>query len=92
MRPEHRAPPEHVYNEKEAHKYTENSRIAQVQAEMTGRALELLNLPAGKSCFLLDVGCGSGLSGEVLEQEGHVWVGMDIAPAMLGECVGACCE
>lgn len=51
---------------------------------MTHRALELLALPPGRSAFLLDIGCGSGLSGELLEEEGHVWVGMDIAPSMLG--------
>jgi 18S rRNA (guanine1575-N7)-methyltransferase len=34
--------------------------------------------------FILDVGCGSGLSGEILTEEGHIWVGMDIAPSMLG--------
>src|SRR5690349_4990285 len=50
---------------------------------MAGRAVELLNLPEGYPGFILDVGCGSGLSGEVLEEEGHVWVGFDIAPAML---------
>jgi len=34
--------------------------------------------------MLLDIGCGSGLSGETLTEEGHVWVGMDISDAMLG--------
>ena len=52
---------------------------------MTYRALELLQLPPGETCFLLDIGCGSGLSGEILEEEGHQWVGVDIAPSMLGE-------
>ena len=28
--------------------------------------------------------CGSGLSGEVLTDEGHHWVGLDISQAMLG--------
>lgn len=50
---------------------------------MSLRALELLNLPSGQSCLLLDIGCGSGLSGEILEEEGHVWVGVDISPSML---------
>lgn len=54
---------------------------------MTRRALELLDLP-GPS-LILDVGCGSGLSGEILSSlepdEGgpHVWVGMDVSPSML---------
>lgn len=29
--------------------------------------------------------CGSGLSGECLTDNDHVWVGMDISPHMLGE-------
>ena len=52
---------------------------------MAYRALELLNLPEDEPAYLLDIGCGSGLSGEILEEEGHIWVGMDIAPSMLGE-------
>lgn len=56
---------------------------------MTDRALELLQLPADESCFLLDIGCGSGLSGEILDEDGHVWVGCDISPSMLGAWVWA---
>ena len=52
---------------------------------MTHRAMELLALPEDESAFLLDIGCGSGLSGEILDEYGHVWVGCDIAPSMLGE-------
>ncbi|CAO3627426.1 unnamed protein product [Cunninghamella echinulata] len=81
-RPEHIAPPEIFYGDDEARKYTDNSRIASIQAEMAYRCLELLNLPAGPA-YLLDIGCGSGLSGEILEEEGHTWVGMDISPSML---------
>jgi 18S rRNA (guanine1575-N7)-methyltransferase len=62
-----------------------SSRIAAIQAEMAYRALELLNLPEDEPAYILDIGCGSGLSGEILEEEGHIWVGMDIAPSMLGE-------
>ncbi|CAG8627878.1 15439_t:CDS:2 [Funneliformis caledonium] len=82
-RPEHKAPPEIFYNDDEARKYTSNSRIQSVQAEMSLRALELLNLPENETCFLLDIGCGSGLSGEILDEEGHIWVGLDISPSML---------
>jgi 18S rRNA (guanine1575-N7)-methyltransferase len=54
---------------------------------MTNRALELLDLQSPS--LILDVGCGSGLSGEILSSvssdEGgpHVWIGMDISPSML---------
>jgi 18S rRNA (guanine1575-N7)-methyltransferase len=53
---------------------------------MTHRALELLDLTSPS--LILDVGCGSGLSGEILSSipppEGpHMWVGMDISASML---------
>lgn len=51
---------------------------------MSERAIELLLLPADSPCFLLDIGCGSGLSGSVLEDQGHYWVGLDISKHMLG--------
>ena len=54
---------------------------------MTYRALELLNLPPDEPAFLLDIGCGSGLSGEILDEEGYIWAGVDIAPSMLGAYV-----
>ncbi|KAG1754624.1 S-adenosyl-L-methionine-dependent methyltransferase [Suillus lakei] len=82
-RPEHQAPPEIYYGDAEAKKYTQNTRNQQIQADMTYRALELLNLPPDEPAFLLDIGCGSGLSGEILEEEGHIWAGVDIAPSML---------
>ncbi|EGS18963.1 uncharacterized protein CTHT_0055790 [Thermochaetoides thermophila DSM 1495] len=75
------------YNDAEARKYTTSSRIQNIQAAMTRRALELLNLKSPS--LILDVGCGSGLSGEILSsvppEEGgpHVWVGMDISASML---------
>ncbi|XP_077995882.1 18S rRNA (guanine-N(7))-methyltransferase-like [Glandiceps talaboti] len=82
-RPEHQAPPEFFYNEEEARKYTSNSRMIEIQQQMSERAIELLALPEDTPCFVLDIGCGSGLSGECLTDQGHVWVGMDISPHML---------
>ncbi|KAK0748408.1 S-adenosyl-L-methionine-dependent methyltransferase [Apiosordaria backusii] len=75
------------YDDVEARKYTTSSRIQNIQASMTRRALELLDL--NTPSLILDVGCGSGLSGEILSditpEEGgpHVWIGMDISPSML---------
>uniref|UniRef100_A0A8C0KIA7 BUD23 rRNA methyltransferase and ribosome maturation factor n=1 Tax=Canis lupus dingo TaxID=286419 RepID=A0A8C0KIA7_CANLU len=83
-RPEHGGPPELFYDKNEARKYVRNSRMIDVQTKMAGRALELLCLPEGQPCYLLDIGCGSGLSGDYLSDEGHYWVGIDISPAMLG--------
>lgn len=82
-RPEHLAPPELFYNESEARKYTQNSRMIDIQEQMCRRALELLLLPHDKSILLLDIGCGSGLSGNVIENYGHIWIGIDISRAML---------
>jgi 18S rRNA (guanine1575-N7)-methyltransferase len=54
---------------------------------MTRRALELLDLKSPS--LILDVGCGSGLSGEMLSavepEDGgpHTWIGMDVSPSML---------
>ncbi|KAG0664426.1 hypothetical protein C6P46_001471 [Rhodotorula mucilaginosa] len=101
-RPEHIAPPEVFYNAGEAAKYTNNTRVQSIQAEMTYRCLELLDLPASEQAmvddddedeeedrvrarpsYLLDIGAGSGLSGEILTEEGHQWVGMDVSGGML---------
>ncbi|XGW15839.1 hypothetical protein V3C99_001352 [Haemonchus contortus] len=83
VRPEHSGPPELYYNEDEACKYASNSHIVSIQTEMAERALELLALPDDKSAFLLDIGCGTGISGGVLANAGHCWVGLDISRPML---------
>ncbi|KAF5940393.1 hypothetical protein HYC85_021560 [Camellia sinensis] len=83
-RPEVQAPPEIFYNDEEARKYTSSSRIIQIQAKLSERALELLALPDdGVPRLLLDIGCGSGLSGETLSENGHQWIGLDISQSML---------
>lgn len=54
---------------------------------MTHRALELLALSTPS--LILDIGCGSGLSGEIISSvelaDGgpHIWIGMDISASML---------
>ncbi len=55
--------------------------------------MEILAIPEDKRALILDIGCGSGLSGSVLSEHGHLWVGMDISRSMLNiakqnECEG----
>ncbi|GJV75690.1 probable 18S rRNA (guanine-N(7))-methyltransferase, partial [Tanacetum coccineum] len=83
-RPELQAPPEIFYDDVEARKYTSSSRIVGIQAELSERALELLALPDDDvPRLLLDIGCGSGLSGETISENGHQWIGLDISRSML---------
>ncbi|XP_022753407.1 probable 18S rRNA (guanine-N(7))-methyltransferase [Durio zibethinus] len=83
-RPELQAPPEIFYDDAEARKYTSSSRIAEIQTKLSERALELLALPDdGVPRLLLDIGCGSGLSGETITENGHQWIGLDISHSML---------
>ena len=71
------------YNEKEARKYDSSSRMIGVQREITERAIELLRLDETRPSLVLDIGCGSGLSGQVLEEKGHFWLGCDVSRDML---------
>ncbi|CAI9635293.1 s-adenosyl-l-methionine-dependent methyltransferase [Alternaria burnsii] len=89
-RPEDILPPDLFYNDSESRKYTTSSRIQKIQSTMTHRALSLLALSSPS--MILDIGCGSGLSGEILSQTAeqgtpggpHVWIGFDISASMLG--------
>ena len=89
------------YNESEAKKYTSSSRMIAIQRELTERALELLNISTPNG-LLLDIGCGSGLSGTTISENGYEWIGygavlkivlwlvlyrMDISEAMLSNIV-----
>lgn len=83
-RPEHIAPPEIFYDFDEANKYTQNTRIMSIQESMSYRAIDLLELrERDGSHLILDLGCGSGLSSQCIEESGHRWVGVDISQAML---------
>ncbi|KAK5137666.1 hypothetical protein LTR08_007961 [Meristemomyces frigidus] len=90
-RPEDTLPPDLFYNDTEARKYTSSSRIKTIQATMTHRALALLALPTPS--LILDIGCGSALSGDILTavppDEGgpHTWVGLDISASMLAQAL-----
>ncbi len=40
-------------------------------------------IPPGKPRLLLDIGAGTGISGNVLSEYEHMWVGCDISRGML---------
>ncbi|CAN8076896.1 unnamed protein product [Agarophyton chilense] len=82
-RPELAAPATELYGATGAAKYAASSRINAVQKTLAQRCVELLALPCDQSCLLLDIGTGTGLSGEELSRAGHHWVGTDLSPAML---------
>ena len=44
--------------------------------------------PQGRPSLLLDLGCGSGMSGRTLTETGHCWVGCDISSHMLSLAQG----
>ena len=50
---------------------------------MAERCVEILAIPEDKPCLILDIGCGSGLSGSVLTEHGYNWIGVDISASML---------
>lgn len=54
---------------------------------MSERAIEMLNLSDDHPNMILDVGCGSGLSGECLTENGDYWIGVDISEAMVNVAV-----
>lgn len=86
-RPENICPPEIYYNKEEAAKYTNSTRIIDIQEQLTERCLELLGIEDDEEQLILDIGCGSGLSGQSLSENGHMWVGVDISRDMLDVAV-----
>ncbi|KAJ1638397.1 S-adenosyl-L-methionine-dependent methyltransferase, partial [Pavlovales sp. CCMP2436] len=84
VRPERSAPAENFYSANEAARYTQNARMRTIQTHLAQRALHLLGLPA-RGALILDLGCGTGYSGRVVEKHGHFWVGLDVSADMLEE-------
>ena len=76
-----------MYGAGAAEKYAANSRMQAIQTQMAERCIELLNIaPDAGPQLILDVGCGSGISGAALSRHGYGWIGVDISDAMLGLC------
>ena len=85
VRPEERAggDADKYYDRGVTEAYTELN--VQTQSELTTRCLDMLCLEDdAREEVLLDIGCGSGLSGETLTRHGYrAWVGIDASAAML---------
>ncbi|EPR79459.1 Methyltransferase [Spraguea lophii 42_110] len=95
--PEHEGPPELYYNEVRSQNYDNNSRINYEQRRLTEKCIELLECNDNKG-LILDIGCGSGISGDVLSKKNLSWIGVDISKEMLeinkdrNECNNKCID
>ena len=73
--------PIQYYNKETAKKYHRSGAFRRIQYKITRRALELLQ--AKKDTKIIDLGCGTGFSLDILEDEGFEARGIDIAPEMI---------
>ncbi|MFH0923006.1 MAG: class I SAM-dependent methyltransferase, partial [Candidatus Micrarchaeota archaeon] len=78
-RPEKTASATEYYGENAP--YASSSAIRRIQRKITLRALELAMFPL--SWKVLDAGCGSGFSLEILREIGYSCAGFDVSPAMV---------
>jgi 18S rRNA (guanine1575-N7)-methyltransferase len=87
-RPENSSSPDLFYDREMAMKYATNSRMMEVQAAMTERAIELLDIRPDekeRGFLILDIGAGSGLSGMTLKEKlpNSTFIGLDVSKDML---------
>jgi 18S rRNA (guanine1575-N7)-methyltransferase len=72
----------------EAERYTAVAKDTRVQHELSLECLGLLGLqqrPQRGAALVLDVGCGGGLSSDVVAEAGHFCVACDVNPQMLAQ-------
>ncbi len=69
------------YFEKFGEAYASSNAIRNIQRKITLRAIELARWSKGAK--ILDLGCGSGFSMEVLVEKGYKTVGIDISEKMV---------
>lgn len=73
--------PKQHYTKEEAEKYNRSRSIEKIQKNITLNLLNIINLK--KSSYVLDIGCGTGFSMEVLSSAGYKVTGIDISESML---------
>jgi len=69
------------YMGEKAQVYEQRRGLKRIKIKTTSRALELLDLD--KKSFILDIGCGSGWSTEIIKNEGHIVIGLDLSKDMI---------
>lgn len=74
------------YTGENVDKATINPHYVSVQRKLTERALELIEIDDSFPQMILDVGCGTACSGQIIEEK-HMFVGVDIAPEMLMKAI-----
>ncbi|NYZ75165.1 methyltransferase domain-containing protein, partial [Candidatus Micrarchaeota archaeon] len=82
VRPEDDKSVHEHYSEEEAQRYAESNAMRRIQRELTLRCLDLVRIPL--KARVLDAGCGSGFSLEILKEVGYNKIaGFDAVPALL---------
>ncbi|KAM0676282.1 hypothetical protein GVAV_000245 [Gurleya vavrai] len=74
-------PPQIHY--KKSKSYALSSRLNYIQREITNKCLSFMNIK--ENGLVLDLGCGTGISGFELARNGLNWIGCDISKDMLNE-------
>ncbi|HII39223.1 TPA: class I SAM-dependent methyltransferase [Candidatus Micrarchaeota archaeon] len=81
-RPEDGSEAGDYYDSTESERYAESNAMRRIQRQLTLRALELAQITLSSS--VLDAGCGTGFSLEVLKEVGYNRIaGFDAVPALL---------
>jgi len=76
-------PPYVYFSGDNVEKHTKAQHYIAIQQKLTERAIELMKLDVDYPPLILDIGCGSGIGGEMINGKGGIFVGVDIAPEML---------
>jgi len=84
VRPEDEKTAVDYYDEKEAERYAKSNAMRKIQEQLTLRAVELARFPIGSK--IIDAGCGSGFSSEILREIGYEVYPFDIIPAFVKKC------
>ena len=82
-------PPYRFYQGENVLKNASSTHYVQIQRQLTERALELLQLDMTVPKLILDVGCGTSISGQVIQETGNFYVGIDVAGEMLLQAIKA---